>query len=78
MSKRAAMSELNRKGIDREISEQVLDEIEVDYQEQIIEFLSKKYKNLEDEKIKRRAVAALQRLGYGWDDIKRAINSFEE
>ena len=56
----------------------MLDEIEVDYQEQIIEFLSKKYKNLEDEKIKRRAVAALQRLGYDWDDIKRAINSFEE
>lgn len=78
MSKRAAMTELNRKGIDREISEQILDEIEVDYQEQITEFLLKKYKNLGDEKIRRRATAALQRLGYGWDDIRRALRSLEE
>ena len=77
MSKRAALAELNRKGIDRETSERVLDEIEVDYQEQITEFLLKKYKNLGDEKIKRRAVSALQRLGYGWDDINRAMRNLQ-
>jgi regulatory protein len=77
MSKRAALAELNRKGIDRETSERVLDEIEVDYQEQITEFLLRKYKNLGDEKIKRRAVSALQRLGYGWDDINRAMRNLQ-
>ncbi|HCA05483.1 MAG TPA: regulatory protein RecX [Ruminococcaceae bacterium] len=78
MSKRAAKAELARKGIDRELSERVLDEIDVDYREQITEFLLKKYKNLGDEKVKRRAFAALQRLGYGSDDIRRAMRSLEE
>ena len=78
MSVKAAEFELYRKGIDKITAEQVLGELEYDPQTQIIEFITKKYKNISDEKIKRRAVAALQRLGYGWDDIKRAINSFEE
>lgn len=78
MSKRAAMMELCRKGIDKQTAEEVLAEIDVDYTEQIILILEKKYKNLEDEKTKRRAVAALQRLGYGWDDIKTALNEYEE
>ena len=32
--------------------------------------IDRKYNNINDEKIRRRAVAALQRLGYGWDDKK--------
>ncbi len=75
MSLRAAELELRRKGIDNITAEQVLSELEYDAQTQIIEFISKKYRNIEDEKVKRRAVAALQRKGYGWDDIKQAIES---
>ena len=78
MSKRAAMTELRRKGIDSETAQKVLDEIDVDYQEQITAVIARKYPHIEDEKIRRRAVAALQRLGYGWDDIKAALSSFEE
>ena len=55
----------------------VLEEIEVDYRDNIRAVIEKKYRNIQDEKIRRRAVAALQRLGYGWEDIKAAINDFE-
>ncbi len=75
MSLRAAELELRRKGIDNITAEQVLSDLEYDAQTQIIEFISKKYRNIEDEKVKRRAVAALQRKGYGWDDIKQAIET---
>lgn len=75
MSLRATELELRRKGIDNITAEQVLSDLEYDAQTQIIEFISKKYRNIEDEKVRRRAVAALQRKGYGWDDIKQAIES---
>ena len=75
MSLRAAELELRRKGIDNITAEQVLSDLEYDAQTQIIEFISKKDRNIEDEKVRRRAVAALQRKGYGWDDIKQAIES---
>ena len=75
MSVKAAEYELYRKGIDKITAEQVLGELEYDPQTQIIEFITKKYKNIQDEKIKRRAVAALQRKGYSWEEIKQAIES---
>ena len=75
MSLRSAELELRRKGIDNITAEQVLSDLEYDAQTQIIEFISKKYRNIEDEKVRRRAVAALQRKGYGWDDIKQAIET---
>ena len=75
MSVKAAEFELYRKGIDKITAEQVLGELEYDPQTQIIEFITKKYKNIQDEKIKRRAVAALQRKGYSWEEIKQAIES---
>ncbi len=77
MSLRAAEYELYRKGIDKATAELVLSELDVDAQEQIIEFINKKYRNINDEKVRRRAVAALQRLGYGWDDIRQALESIE-
>lgn len=75
MSVKAAEFELYRKGIDKITAEQVLGELEYDPQTQIIEFITKKYKNIDDEKIKRRAVAALQRKGYSWEEIRQAIES---
>ena len=77
MSVKAAEYELYRKGIDKITAEQVLSELEYDPQTQIIEFITKKYKNIQDEKIKRRAVAALQRKGYSWEEIKQAIESLD-
>ena len=77
MTKRAAMFELSRKGIDKETAESALDEIDVDYRENIREIIDRKYPNISDEKIKRRAIAALQRLGYGWDDIRAVLEEYE-
>ena len=76
MSKRGAAMELRRKGIESEIIDEVLGDIEVDEREQIQAVIERKYPKIGDEKIRRRAVAALQRLGYGWDDIKAVIESF--
>ena len=78
MSKNAVVYELARKGIDKELAAEILDEIEVDSIEQIRIIIDKKYKNISDEKIRRRAVAALQRLGYRWDEIKGVIEEYAE
>lgn len=78
MSKRGASYELSRKGIDKELAQEILDNIEVDEDEEIRAVLEKKYRNLDDEKIRRRAVSALQRLGYGWDSIRRAMDNYSD
>ena len=78
MSKTAASYELVRKGIDRELADEILDSIEVDEREQIREVIEKKYRNLSDEKIKRRAFSALQRLGYRFDDIRAVLEEYTE
>ena len=79
MSERGAMYKLMEKGIDRELAEEVLAEFEVDPVEQLTELIEKKYANkLEDEKDRRRTIAALQRLGYSWGDIKAALEIVEE
>lgn len=77
-SKRAAVFELTKKGIEKELAQEILDEIPVDTHEHIKAIIDKKYKNINDEKIKRRAVAALQRLGYRWDDIRSVLEEYEE
>lgn len=78
MSKRAAVYELRRKGIDRATAEEVLEELDVDVHEQIRALIEKKYRHINDEKIRRRAVAALQRLGYGWEDIKAVLAAYAD
>ncbi len=78
MSKKSAFYELRRKGINAETAEEILDAINVNTAEQIKSVIDKKYKNITDEKIRRRAVAALQRLGFGWDDIKSVIEEYTE
>ena len=54
------------------------DELDIDVHEQIRAVIEKKYRNLSDEKVTRRAVAALQRLGYRWDDIKSVLSEYNE
>ena len=78
LSKRAAFYELRRKGIDQATAEEVLAELNVDVHEQIRALIEKKYRNINDEKIRRRAVAALQRLGYGWEDIKAVLEEYAD
>lgn len=69
--------ELLQKGIDKEIVAQIIEELETNPVEKIKEIIEKKYlRYLQDEKGYRRAVNGLQRLGYRYEDIKRAISTF--
>lgn len=71
--------ELQKKGIDRALAQQALDELEMDPTEQIRRVIEKKYvRYLHDEKGCRRAVSGLQRMGYRYEDIKRAMAEFTQ
>lgn len=75
-SKRRAEFELLQKGIDKDMVCDILSELEYDALEQIGLLVDKKYRlAYSDEKVKKRAVAFLQRHGYSWDDIKRFFDS---
>ncbi|MBQ8782446.1 MAG: regulatory protein RecX [Clostridia bacterium] len=82
MGKRRILYELSAKGIDRDLAEQAVDEIvsdEEDNVQRIVDILEKKYYNVAyDEKQRRRAWSALQRLGYSYGDIRRAFSEFCE
>lgn len=79
LSKRAALYKMLQKGLDREICEAALEDVEADPIEQITALLEKKYaRQLSDEKGRRRAFAALQRMGYSFADIREAVENFTE
>ena len=78
LSKKGAKYKLMEKGIDRDLADMILDEIYFDPQEHIRIIIQSKYRNLADEKTRRRAVSALQRKGYGWSDIKSVIDEYIE
>lgn len=67
--------ELGRRGVDRDTARLALEEIAPEEPaERIANLLQTKFLRYKgDEKGKRRAVAALQRMGYRWEDIRRAI-----
>lgn len=78
MSIRGIKSELICRGISREIADNVTEKLDFDPILRIIELLNTKYsRNLSDEKGIKKTVASLQRLGYGWSDIKSALRSVE-
>lgn len=79
MAPRGIAYKLREKGIDRDLIDEIIDEMEFDTIGEIKVILEKKYPRYqEDEKINRRAAAYLQRMGYGYGDIKTAMNSNEE
>ncbi len=66
-------TELYRKGVSKEIIDELLYEVEDDT-DNIKHILDRKYPMWsEDEKVKRRAIAALQRKGYNWSAINKVI-----
>lgn len=70
-----ARHELLQKGIDKDLAEEIIGELAPDPVEKIKEILERKYARvLTDEKGRRRAVNALQRLGYRYEDIRRALS----
>lgn len=78
MSKNGIKNELKRKGISSEMADIVAESLDFDPILRIIELLNTKYSRyLNDEKGVRKTVAALQRLGYRWSDIKSAFRQLE-
>ena len=77
LSRSATIYKLVQKGIDKQLAQDVVEDFEIDACEQITAVIEKKYINkLNDEKSVRRAVAALQRMGYRWSDIKSVIYNY--
>lgn len=77
MNKTAIKSELLRKGVDSQVIDSVLVELEIDPQEALNQLLTTKYRRyLDNEKGRNKTVAALRRLGYSWSDIKKAMADF--
>ena len=76
MSPKAISYKLKEKGISSEIIHTVTAELEYEPLDEIAEILKRKYPAYAtDEKVKRRAVAYLQRMGWNWNDIKSAMNN---
>lgn len=70
--------ELYKKGIDREMIYQVLDELEIDSQNSIIKIINKSYINkLKTDGGKEKVIAALMRKGFSYADIKSAFYEIE-
>ena len=67
---------LVQKGIEKSIISEILEELGIDEEANLLTFLENKYSGkLNDEKYRRRAVSALQRLGYSWGQISSALNA---
>lgn len=74
---RAAL-ELYKKGIDRELAEEILEEFAVDPAEQISILLQTKYaRRLSSEKDRARTFNSLRMMGFRWADIKEAMREYE-
>jgi regulatory protein len=79
LSVRGAKYKLTEKGIDKYLADEILEELDPDPREHIEILIERKYrKNLSDEKGRRKAVAALQRMGYSWGDIKAVMSNYFE
>lgn len=69
--------ELMRRGVRRELAEEAAAGAQTDPRDALRELVGRKYaRYLGDDKGRRRTVAALQRLGYRWDDIRCVLNEF--
>ena len=73
-----AAFELLKKGIDKDLAEEILEDLSPDPVEQISELLSTKYsKRLDSEADRRKTVNSLRAMGYRWSDIKEAMNEYD-
>lgn len=78
MNANAIKTELFRKGISREIADNVVETLDIDPVLRIIDLLNTKFsRKISDEKGVKRTISALQRLGYRWSDINSAFRRLE-
>ncbi len=79
ISFRAALSKMTAKGIDYATAKAALDATERDTEAQIRAVIEKKYKNkLSDAESTKKVFAALQRLGFGYSDIRAVLRAYSE
>lgn len=72
-----ARAEMLKKGIDKEIVDEFLEEYEEDTQERLKELVEKKYaRYLTDEKGVQKVFNALVRYGYNYSDVREVIKEF--
>lgn len=72
------VQELVRRGVDRELAQEAAREASPDPEEAIRRLIQRKYeRRLGDEKGRRQPAAALQRLGYRWEEIRSALREFD-
>ena len=79
LSNRQIQQKLRLKGIDRELSSETVEGLDLDEKEEIRALINKKYiRKLSDEADLRRTVAALQRRGFSYSDIRSVLSEFAE
>lgn len=79
LSPRQIEQKLRIKGIDRDLTNETVEDLDLDEKEEIRALINKKYiRKLSDESDLRRTIAALQRRGFSYGDIKSVINEFRE
>lgn len=76
--KRRIVTELLKKGIDPSLARDIADETEVDEYEILVALKRKYGRCLDTEKGVRRAVNGLAAMGYGYSEIKQAIETIKE
>ncbi|MCC8023461.1 MAG: RecX family transcriptional regulator [Clostridiales bacterium] len=78
-SVRRARQEMLHRGVDRQAVDAVCDAAEIDPAQQIARLLQTKYRGkYAEEPGRRRTVAALQRMGYAYGDIRSALRRIDE
>lgn len=79
VSTRQALYKMTLKGIPRDIAKAALDATECDAECQIRAVIDKKYKNkLSNPENTKKVFAALQRLGFGYSDIRSVLKQYSE
>lgn len=74
---RRALFEMQRKGIEREMAKEALDELDIDSHEQILGLLERKYgRKLEEKNGYRKALSALMRQGFSYDESSDALREY--
>lgn len=79
-SRRQIQYELQKKGLDKEVISDILEEHPIDEEAQVLAYLEKKRKNISelDQKERSKIMAALGRKGFSFEVVNRALGSVSE
>ncbi len=78
LGRRAALYQMQQKGIERLLAEEALDEVDADPLDQLRELIDRRYaRYLTDEKGAQKVTNALARLGHSYSDIREVLREYE-